>query len=78
MKCQNIDKLDDLINRYNNTYHSIIKMKRIDVKSSTYIDSSKKINDEDGEFKIDDVVRISKYQKAIFQISLKKLCYYKS
>ena len=53
-------------------------MKRIDVKSSTYIDSSKKINDEDGEFKIDDVVRISKYQKAIFQISLKKLCYYKS
>ena len=26
-----IDKLDDIINKYNNTYHSTIKMKPIDV-----------------------------------------------
>ena len=37
-----IDKLDDIVDKYNNTYHSIIKMKPIDVKSSTYIDSSRK------------------------------------
>ena len=32
-----IDKLDDIVNKYNNTYHSTIKMKLVDVKSSTYI-----------------------------------------
>ena len=36
-----IDKLDDIVNIYNNTYHSTIKMKPTDVKSNTYIDSSK-------------------------------------
>ena len=38
-----IDKLDDIVNKYNNTYHSTIKMKPVDVKSNTYIDSSKKL-----------------------------------
>ena len=42
-----IDKLDDIVNKYNNTYHRTIKMKPVDVKQSTYIDSSKEINDED-------------------------------
>ena len=36
-----IDKLDDVVNKYNNVYHSIIKMKPIDVKSIAYCDSSK-------------------------------------
>ena len=27
-----IDKLDDIVNNYNNTYHSTIKMKPADVK----------------------------------------------
>ena len=36
-----IDKLDDVVNIHNNTYHSTIKMKPTDVKSNTYIDSSK-------------------------------------
>ena len=31
-----IDKLDDIINKYNNTYHKTIKMKPVDVKSNTY------------------------------------------
>ena len=39
-----IDKLDDIVN--NNTYHSTIKMKHVDVKSSTYIDSGKEINNK--------------------------------
>ena len=38
-----IDKLDDAVNKYNNTYHNTIKMEPVDVKSSAYIDSSKKI-----------------------------------
>ena len=60
-----IDKLDGIVNKYNNTYHSTIKMKPVDVKSSTYIDSSKEINDKDPKFKVGDIVRISKY-KTIF------------
>ena len=41
------DKLDDIVNKYNATYHSTIKMKPVDVKLSTYIDSSKEINNKD-------------------------------
>ena len=58
----NIDKLDDIINKYNNTSHSAIKMKCVDVKPKTYIDSSKEINGKDRKFKIGNIVRISKYK----------------
>ena len=57
-----IDKLDDIVNEYNNTYHNTVKMKLIDVKSSRYIDSSKEINKIDPKLKIGDIVRISKYK----------------
>ena len=53
-----IDKLDDIVNRYNNTYHSTIKMKPVDVKSNTYIESSKEINNKNSKFKISDTVKI--------------------
>ena len=46
------DKLDDIVDKYNNTYHSTIKMKPADVKSSTYIDPNKEMNDIDPKFKI--------------------------
>ena len=55
-----IDKLDDIVNKYNNAYHSTIKMNPAEVKSSTYIDSSKQINYKDSKFKVKDIVRISK------------------
>ena len=58
-----IDKLDDIVNKYNNTYHSTIKMKPVDVKSNTYINCRKEINDKDPKFKIGDIVRMSKYKK---------------
>ena len=58
-----IDKLDDIVNKYKNTYHSTIKMKPVDVKSNTYIDSSKEINNKDPKIKIGDTVRILKYKK---------------
>ena len=57
-----IDKLDDKVNKYNNRYHSKIKMKLVDVKLSTYIDSNKEINNKDPKFNTGDIVRISKYK----------------
>ena len=56
-----IDKLEDIVNEYNNTYRTI-KMKPIDVKDNTYIDPIKEVNDKDSKFKVGDHVRISKYK----------------
>ena len=68
-----IDKLDDIVNKYNSTYSSNIKMKPADVKPSRYIDTSKEISDEDPKFKIGNIVRISKFlQNTMFVIGLKK------
>ena len=57
-----IDKLDDIVVEYNNTYHRPIKMKPVDVKDNTYIDFKKEVNDKDPKFKVGDHVRISKYK----------------
>ena len=57
-----IDKLDDIVNEYNNTYHRIIKMEPIDVKDNTYINTDKEVNDKDPKFKIGDRVRIPIYK----------------
>ena len=57
-----IDKLDDIVGEYNNTYHRTIKMKPVDVKDNTYIDFKKEVNDKDPKFKVGDRVRLSKYK----------------
>ena len=57
-----IDKLDDIVDEYNNTYHTAIKMKPINVKDNTYINTDKEINNKDPKFKVGDHVRISKYK----------------
>ena len=57
-----IDKLDDIVNEYNNTYHRVIKMRPVDVKDNTYIDSMQCSNDKDPKFKVGGHVRISKYK----------------
>ena len=71
-----INKLDDIVNKYKNTYYSTIKMKHVDVKPNTYIDSSKEINDKSLKFKISDNVRISNIkiflQKVNLQIGQRK------
>ena len=41
-----IDLLDDIVNKYGNTYHSTIKIKPVDVKSNTYINFNKEINNK--------------------------------
>ena len=58
-----IDKLDDFVKKYNNTHHTSIKMKPVDVKDDTYIDFKKEVNNEDPKFKVGDHIRISKYKK---------------
>ena len=57
-----INKLDDIVGEYNNTYNRTIKIKPVDVKDNTYIDFSKKRNDKDPKFKVGDHVRISIYK----------------
>ena len=57
-----IDKLNDIVNEYNNTYHTTIKMKPIDVKDNTYINIDKEVNNKVPKFKVGDHVRISKYK----------------
>ena len=60
-----IDKLDNIVNEYNITYHRTIKMKPIDVKDNTYLNIIKEVNNKDPKFKVSNHVRISKY-KTIF------------
>ena len=57
-----IDKLQDIVDEYNNTYHTAIKMKPIDVEHNTHINTDKEINDKDPKFKVRDRVIISKYK----------------
>ena len=57
-----LDKLDDIVRKYNNTYHTSIKIKPVDVKDNTYIDFKKESNDKDPKFKLGNHVRISKYK----------------
>ena len=47
-----IDKLDEIVNKYNNTYHRIIKMKPVDVSPSMYISSNKENSKEGPKFKV--------------------------
>ena len=58
-----IDKLDDIVNKYNNTYHRTIKMKPVDVEDNTYTNFNKENNDKDPRFEVGGYVRISKYKK---------------
>ena len=57
-----VDKLDDIVDEYNNTYHRTIKMKPVDVKDNTYIDFKKEVNGKDLKYKAGDHIRISKYK----------------
>ena len=77
-----IDKLDDIVDEYNNTYHTTIKMKPIDVKDNTYLNADKEINNKDPKFKVGDHGRISKYKnifaKGYMPNCRRSTCYLKS
>ena len=47
------DQLVDIVKEYNNTYHRTMKMKPVDVKDNTYIDSAELHSiDKDPKFKV--------------------------
>ena len=58
-----IDKLADIVNKYNNTYHGTIKMKSADVNLSTYVNCNKENSNEDSKFEVGDLVRNSEYKE---------------
>ena len=55
------DVLDDIVNKYNNTVHRTIKMKPIDITPDSYAEYNEDFNKKYPNFKVDDHVRISKY-----------------
>ena len=57
-----MDKLNEIVNKNKNTYHSTIKMKPVDVKSNIYTELCKENNDKNPKFKIKNTVGISKYK----------------
>ena len=59
------DVLDDIVNKYNNIVHRIIKMKPIDVTDDFFVEYNDESNKKDPKFNVGDHVRISKY-KSIF------------
>ena len=55
------DVLNDIVDKYNNTYHRTIKMKPIDVRDDSFAQYNEESNEKDPKFKVGDHVRISKY-----------------
>ena len=58
-----IDKLDEIVNKHNNTYHITIKIKAADVKNNFILTLVS--NDKGPKFKVVDQVIISKYTKSL-------------
>ena len=69
-----IDKLFDTVNKYNNAYHSTIKMKPADKESSSFINFDVGNNNKDPKFEIFEHVRISKYNNFFFQTFTLQIC----
>ena len=67
-----IDKLNAIVNKDNNTYHTTIKMKPIDVEDNMYTNTNKEFNYKYPKFKAGNYVRISKYK--IKTYLLKGIC----
>ena len=60
-----IDKLDEIVNKYNNTYHRTIKKKPVDVNPGMFIDFNKENDKENPKFKVGKHVRIWKYNNIL-------------
>ena len=56
------DVLDNIVDKYNNTYYRTIKMKPIDVRSNFYAEYNVESYENDPKSKVGDHVRISKYK----------------
>ena len=71
-----IDKLDDIMNKCNNTYHRTIEMELVDVKPSMHFDFNKENKKECLNLKLLIMIEHQNIkiflQKAMFQIGMKK------
>ena len=56
------DVLDDIVRKYSNTVHSLIKMKPKVVSNDSFVGYVKESNKKDSKFRVGDYVRISKYK----------------
>ena len=65
-----INKLDDIMNEHNNTYHKTIKLKPADVNPSIYLDLNKENNNKGSKFKVGDNNRTSKYKIIFAKVKL--------
>ena len=65
-----IEILADIVHEYYNPYHNTIKMKPVDINSSTYIDFGTKNKDKNPEFKVGDYARVSKYKNIFAKSNL--------
>ena len=79
--------LNNIVDKYYNTYHNTIKMNTVDVTSNSYAEYNVNCNAKGPTFKIRDHVRISKYKnifavrhspnllvKKFLELSMKKNC----
>ena len=64
-------RLDDIVKKYDDTYHSTIKMRYAYVKSRIYIGFGTENNDKEPKFTVDEDIRISHYEKGF----AKMLCF---
>ena len=62
------DKLDDIVDKYNNTVHRTIKMKPIEVTNDYYAEYNEIANKKNPKFKVGDYVRISKYKNIFVKV----------
>lgn len=67
-----IDRLNEIVDKYNNAYYRTIKMKPADVIVDTYINCGDQHKKTDPKFKVGNHVRVLKYflQRAILQIEI--------
>ena len=57
-----VDVLDDIVDKYNNTYHKTIKMTPVDVGDNSFAEYNEESNEKDPKSKVGDHVRISKFK----------------
>ena len=69
-----VNKLNDIINKYNNTNHTTTKLMSVDVKSSTCIDFNIENDDTEPKLEVWVNLRISKYKKFFAKGYDSKLC----
>ena len=60
LKHVDIDKVDDIVDKFNNKYNRTIKIKAVDTNSSTYIDFDVENNNKDPKFQVSNHARLSK------------------